>query len=132
MTYSETRSRAAASVVEALDPAFFNACCDPVRLELVRRLVEIDSADIGELAKHFDRDRSVISRHLALLERAGVVGSKKSGRHVVYALNGPNIVARFETLLKAIKALSQICCPTEEMKTDETRWNRQSPASRRN
>lgn len=124
-----SRSDAACAVVEALEPAFFNACCHPVRLDLIRRLVEVDKADVGEIAVHFVQDRSVISRHLAQLERAGIVASEKSGRHVFYTLNGPNIVARFEVLLTAIKALSQICCPTNEGSQNGKGISHQSPTS---
>lgn len=120
MMNEPTRSDAANQVVDALEPAFFNACCHPVRLELIRRLVELGSADVGEVASKFDLDRSVISRHLNLLERGGVVESEKDGRHVIYALNGPNIISKFEKLMAAIRALSPFCCPIEEGNSDET------------
>lgn len=131
MKQADFRTHAAAKVVSALDPAFFNACCDSVRLELIRHLVVTDSADIGDLAKHFAQDRSVISRHLAILARAGVVLSQKSGRHVVYALNGPEILARFETLTSAMQDLTQICCPTDERTKDEPEHASKSTTSPR-
>ena len=120
MTQTDLRSRAADAVTSALDPVFFNACCEPVRLQIIRRLIECDAADIGEIAKGFSQDRSVISRHLSILERAGVVLSEKAGRRVVYTLDGPHIVARFETLLQAMQDLVRICCPDPERPQDDT------------
>jgi hypothetical protein len=34
------------------------------------------------------QDRSVISRHLALMEKAGVLKVIKEGRHVIYVVDG--------------------------------------------
>ncbi len=39
-----------------------------------------------EIAPRFDLDQSVVSRHLATLERAGVVLSRRDGRRVLYRI----------------------------------------------
>ncbi len=119
MSDTPSRSEAAKAVEQALDPTFFDACSHPVRVAIIRRLVAIGASDISELSKPFPQDRSVVSRHLALLERAGIATSERRGRHVIYDLDGPAVIARLEPLLSAIQALSQICCPPENSNRQE-------------
>jgi DNA-binding transcriptional ArsR family regulator len=54
----------------------FGALADPTRRELVARLATGD-ATIGELAEPFDVSQQAISKHLAVLERAGLVTKTK-------------------------------------------------------
>lgn len=107
------RTEAADAVAQALDPVFFDACGHPVRTAILRRLIVTGAADIAEIARPFSQDRSVISRHLAILERSGVAVSERRGRRMIYDLNGPAIIERLETLLEAVKALASVCCPPE-------------------
>ena len=102
---------AAAAVGEALDPAFFEACAHPVRVDLIRRLVHGGAADISEIAASFSQDRSVISRHLSTLQRVGLLSVSREGRRVVYDIDGPAVLRRLERLTEAVRALSAICCP---------------------
>jgi DNA-binding transcriptional ArsR family regulator len=61
----------------------FAALSDPTRRELVARL-SIGDATIGELAEPFDVSQQAISKHLAVLEQAGVISKTKHSqrRHV--------------------------------------------------
>ena len=124
MTENEIRNRAATAFDQAFDTGFLDACCDPVRSAIIRQLILLGKADIGTIAKEFSQDRSVISRHLAVLERSGLVQSARDGRRVFYDLRGDVIMARLQGLLEASKALASICCPevlaqeTEREKTD--------------
>lgn len=88
-----------------LDAEFFRALCEPVRLQLIVELVRTGSSDVGGLAASMPQDRSVISRHLQVLERAGIVRSHQHGRHVFYELQGPETVNHFETILTEMRAL---------------------------
>ncbi|MBB5055070.1 DNA-binding transcriptional ArsR family regulator [Afipia massiliensis] len=105
------RTEAANACIEVLDTAFFNALCEPVRVQLVRALVLQGEADIQTIAAGFKQDRSVISRHLQVLEKAGIVFSTKTGRHQIFQLNGPEIVERMEAMLRLMRTLVPICCP---------------------
>ncbi len=112
MTQLEARRNEAANAcLEVLDTGFFNALCEPVRVQLVRALVLHGEADIQTIAAGFTQDRSVISRHLQVLEKAGIVFSTKVGRRQIFQLNGPEIVERMEAMLRLMKALVPICCP---------------------
>lgn len=46
----------------------------------------------SELAKRFSFSRPTISRHLSVLENAGLVASERRGQHVFYRLTPDNIV----------------------------------------
>lgn len=112
------RTQAAAAVAAALDPVFLDVCGHPARVALIRRLVEHGEADISELAAAFPQDRSVISRHLTALQRAGLLTAQRKGRRVIYDLNGPHLLRLLETLTAAIRALSDICCPPTSTGTE--------------
>ena len=70
---------------ELLDPAVFKALGDPTRAKLLSCLVKCGRpCTVTEVAACCAVDFSVVSRHLALLERAGFVRSLKTGRTVWY------------------------------------------------
>lgn len=53
--------------------AFFNALADPTRFAIVERLLQRGEMTAGELGEPFDVSRPAISRHLKILEDAGVI-----------------------------------------------------------
>lgn len=57
----------------------FTALADPTRRAILRRLT-VGEATVGELAKPFAMSRPAISKHLNVLERAGVVRRRADGR----------------------------------------------------
>ena len=57
----------------------FGALSDPTRRAILDRLVH-GEATVGELAKPFDVSRPAISKHLRVLERAGLVNRARDGR----------------------------------------------------
>jgi len=57
----------------------FAALADPTRRALLERLAEGD-ATVGELAEPFDMSLPAISKHLAVLERAGLVAKSRDGQ----------------------------------------------------
>lgn len=111
MTCCSSRGDAARACAEALDTRFFAALCEPVRVQIVRHLVLEGRSDIQSIAAAFPQDRSVISRHLQVLERAGLVVAQKVGRHQFFELDGPGVVDRLEGMAGAIRDLRSICCP---------------------
>ena len=94
-----------------LQGKLLRALCDPGRQQLVEYLTAHGRSDIGTIATAFPHDRSVISRHLALLDEAGVVRRVKEGRHVFVEIDGPAIVARVRGILARFEALVPHCCP---------------------
>jgi len=57
----------------------FGALADPIRRAILARLADGDTT-VGELAEPFDVSRPAISRHLRVLERAGLVRRTRDGR----------------------------------------------------
>ena len=63
----------------------FKALADPTR----RRVLEIlrdGPRSAGELADEFDVSKPTMSAHFAVLREAGLVGSEKNGKSIVYHL----------------------------------------------
>jgi DNA-binding transcriptional ArsR family regulator len=76
--------RAAVSQREAAST--FAALGDDTRLRLVRTLATRGPASITHLSARFDVSRQAISKHLRVLESAGLVRGSRRGREHVWAL----------------------------------------------
>ena len=63
----------------------YRALGDPTRREILRLLRDGDLA-AGELAGRFDMSWPSVSRHLKVLEGAGLVDSARHGNSIVYSL----------------------------------------------
>ncbi len=59
--------------------AVFSALADPTRRAIVIRLTE-GEASVSELAEPFDVSLPAVTKHLAVLERAGLLEHHKEGR----------------------------------------------------
>ncbi|MBT8077723.1 MAG: metalloregulator ArsR/SmtB family transcription factor [Gammaproteobacteria bacterium] len=70
---------------EQLDQVFF-ALSDPTRRAIVSRLAE-GSTTVGELAKPFDISAPAISRHMRVLESAGLLRREVKGREHLCTLS---------------------------------------------
>jgi DNA-binding transcriptional ArsR family regulator len=57
----------------------FAALADPTRREILVSLAEGDRS-VGELAEPFDMSLPAISKHLSVLERAGLITREREGR----------------------------------------------------
>jgi len=65
----------------------FSALGDPTRLEIVERLVAGGAQPTGPLLHGFKITRQAAAKHLAALERAGIVRSRPVGREVMRELD---------------------------------------------
>jgi DNA-binding transcriptional ArsR family regulator len=63
----------------------YRALGDPTRREILRLLRDGDLA-AGDLAGRFDMSWPSVSRHLKVLEGAGLVSSARHGNSIVYSL----------------------------------------------
>lgn len=94
-----------------IDNAFVRALAEPVRIEILKKLTAHGENDVKSLAEMLPQDRSVISRHCSLMENAGLLKVKKEGRHVIYAVNGDQCLAKAEQIVDSIReCLSVGCC----------------------
>jgi DNA-binding transcriptional ArsR family regulator len=108
---TRARERVASGCAGILDSDLFRALCEPVRIEIVRLLIARGRSDLSTVAAELPQDASVISRHLAVLHRAGLVHRTKRGRHVYFELDGPALLARLEEIVATLRRAVPFCCP---------------------
>ncbi|MGH3166469.1 MAG: ArsR/SmtB family transcription factor [Trebonia sp.] len=65
--------------------AIFGALADPTRRAILARLTD-GEATVTELAAPFAISLPAVSRHLKVLERAGLIARSRSGQHLASAL----------------------------------------------
>jgi ArsR family transcriptional regulator len=93
---------------ELLDPGLFKAIADPTRVSLIACIAKCGrGCSVGEVAECCSVDISVVSRHLALLARAGVLEAKKEGRTVFYRVRYADVCRSLRSLADALED----CCP---------------------
>ena len=69
----------------------FEALSSRTRREILAYL-SAQELTAGQVAERFDMSAPAISRHLSLLDAAGLVSSERRGQFIVYRLNGDNLV----------------------------------------
>lgn len=105
------RSRAIDAAIDSLDGAFFKALCEPSRVAVLKRVMQLGRADIAEIAEGLPQERSVVSRHLQVLSEVGIVRAAKVSRQMFYEVDGAAVVTRLEDILQHMKSLAPFCCP---------------------
>lgn len=83
----------------------FQALAQETRLAALRLLVQAGPSGVaaGVIAERLAVQPSTLSTHLAILERAGLVASRRQQRHIFYS-------AQFEGLRQLIAFLMEDCC----------------------
>src|SRR3712207_4203467 len=70
----------------------FEALASTPRRKILAYLAEVDLT-AGEIAARFEMSKPAISKHLQILENAGLVVSEKRGQFVHYSLVRDNLVS---------------------------------------
>ena len=91
---------------EAMDFEFYKVLFDPVRSQIMVLLGRNGRLSIKEVANYFPQDRTVISRHLSLMERYGIVSRVKKSREFIYYLNADFVIEKFEKTATDLKELA--------------------------
>ena len=65
----------------------FKALADASRRKLLDRLRRKGGLTLGELCEGYDMSRQAVTKHLALLEQANLVVTRKQGREKLHYLN---------------------------------------------
>ena len=81
----------------------FRAIADPTRRAILDRL-RAGPAAVTVLAADFDQSRPAISKHLLVLERAGLVAAQRAGRTRVYRIR-PEPLTRVAGWVEGYRAL---------------------------
>ncbi len=86
----------------------FKALGDPSRVAMLVGLAAGGTTQtVSEVAERSPVNISVVSRHLKILKRAGVLDSEKRGKEVFYHVRIPYLVGLLRQLADTLEA----CCP---------------------
>jgi DNA-binding transcriptional ArsR family regulator len=89
----------------------FRALGEPMRIRLVDLLRE-GEATVGELSEALDASQQNISKHLAVLADAGILGRRKDGTHVYYRIVDEGVLTLCEdvcgSLQQQLRSLSAL------------------------
>ncbi len=111
MKKATNRSKAVEKALSNIDNDFVKALAEPARIEIMKQLIILGESDVKTLAEQMPQDRSVISRHLSLMEKAGILKATKEGRHVIYQIDGEGSLKKSEMLVASIRqCLAMGCC----------------------
>jgi DNA-binding transcriptional ArsR family regulator len=83
----------------------FRALADPTRRQILEEL-KAGPLAAGDIAARFSISAPSISRHLALLESAGLVSYRREANRLIYE-------AEAETLTSALNGFLSAVCPTQ-------------------
>jgi len=99
------------------DDALWAAVGDPTRRQLLDALLARGGASATALAADLPVTRQAVAKHLAVLDRAGLVRAEKVGREVIYAVRTEEldevsrsmakVAAGWDQRLARIKALAE-------------------------
>jgi ArsR family transcriptional regulator, arsenate/arsenite/antimonite-responsive transcriptional repressor len=94
-----------------LNVDLFKALADPMRARLLACVARCGrGCSVGEIAECCDLDLSTVSRHLAVLARAGAMHSTKRGTTVLYTARNEHLSRQFRDLAAALDD----CCVNQE------------------
>ena len=97
----------------ALDSDFLTALAEPARVAILKALISGGAQDVGQLSEPLPQERSVVSRHVKVLEQAGLVRIERQGRHRVVHIVPAMFIGQLERMLETTKRCVAICCPQE-------------------
>ncbi len=104
------KERAVTKALAGLDTDFVKAFSEPARVDILKHLIVLGPCDVKTLAGKMPQDRSVISRHLSVLHKAGFLNYRKDGRHAVYWLNGDETLKMSERLVATVRECLKLGC----------------------
>lgn len=108
-----TRERALNELETALDSDFLKALSEPARVQILKALIASGAQDVGQLAEPLPQERSVVSRHVKVLEQAGLVRIERDGRRRVVHLVPAAFIGRLEQILASTRRCVAVCCPQD-------------------
>jgi DNA-binding transcriptional ArsR family regulator len=80
----------------------FRVLGEPMRIRLLDRLRE-GEATVGELSEALDASQQNVSKHLAVLAEAGILGRRKQGNYVYYRIVDEGVFALCEAVCGSVQ-----------------------------
>jgi DNA-binding transcriptional ArsR family regulator len=108
-----------------MQPAFnadhvFAALADATRRDIVRRALS-GNEGVAELARHYSMSFAAVQKHVAVLERAGLVTKERNGRRKIVRTDieglrlARGLLDQYETLWRGrIERMTDLITTTEE------------------
>lgn len=96
----------------------FQALASGVRRKILAYLAHTDMT-AGEIAERFDITKPSLSKHLGILENAGLVSSEKKGQFVHYKLVEKNLVNTLNGYIQEICPVSRPLRNESKKKAEE-------------
>lgn len=87
--------------INALHAELCSAVADPTRIALLYALRE-GASTVGQLAGALDQPQTTVSRHLKILREAGLVGARRDGMNVYYALTDDKVLQALDLLRQVL------------------------------
>ena len=81
----------------------FRAIAEPMRVRLLD-LLRDGEAGVGELAGQLGASQQNVSKHLAVLADAGILGRRKEGNHVYYRIVDEGVLGLCEQVCGSVQA----------------------------
>jgi DNA-binding transcriptional ArsR family regulator len=110
----------------------FGALADATRRDIVRRAIDGEQG-ILELAGHYPMSFAAVQKHVAILERAGLVTKERIGRRKVVRANleGVQVVRRlleqYEALWRGrIDRMADLLATGTAAETSTAHWNKET------
>ena len=104
-------------MMDRADDELWAAIGDPSRRQVLDLLVSNGEASASWLAERVPFSRQAVAKHLAVLERAGLISRRKQGREVLYQVQASRLdeaaramtetAAQWDRRLGAIKRLAE-------------------------
>ena len=101
-----------ADAIEAL-----SALAQPTRLAVFRLLVKagLEGVSAGDIAREIGTPANTMSAHLTILDRAGLITSRRAGRTIFYALEAEHLRSLFSFLAAdCCGGRPELCAPLME------------------
>jgi ArsR family transcriptional regulator, arsenate/arsenite/antimonite-responsive transcriptional repressor len=84
----------------------FEALASTPRRKILAYLSETELS-AGEIATRFEMTKPSLSKHLKVLESAGLVTSEKRGQYVFYSLQRDNLASTLASFMQALCPISK-------------------------
>jgi DNA-binding transcriptional ArsR family regulator len=112
------------------DDELWSAIGDPSRRQVLDLLVSNGEVSASWLAGRVPFSSQAVSKHLVVLERAGLISRRKQGKEVLYQVEADRldqatramaeVAAQWDRRLAAIKRLAETAHAENEKEDDET------------
>jgi DNA-binding transcriptional ArsR family regulator len=83
--------------------SLLKACGHPLRLKLLCAIEKGEEACVSELWNCVEQSQPVVSQHLAVLKKSGIVASQVQGNRRVYTIVNPFVRDLIDTLHRTVE-----------------------------